>query len=99
MAKFIEVHSVLFGNKTIAIDQIAHLEPTYGGTKITVKSMEKGNNLIVLCSDDYNSLVEMTRKNVAAGLIESFSDECEKCNGRGLLINDIFSNLSCTSHK
>ena len=37
-------------------------------------------------------LVEMTRKNVAAGLIESFSDECEKCNGRGLIINDIFSN-------
>ena len=39
-------------------------------------------------------LVEMTRKNVAAGLIESFSDECEKCNGRGLIINDIFSNKS-----
>lgn len=37
-------------------------------------------------------LVEMTRKNVAAGLIESFSEECEKCNGRGLIINDIFSN-------
>ena len=37
-------------------------------------------------------LVEMTRKNVAAGLIESFSDECKKCNGRGLIINDIFSN-------
>ena len=33
----------------------------------------------------------MTRKNVAAGLIESFSDECEKCNGRGLIINDIFN--------
>ncbi len=39
-------------------------------------------------------LVEMTRKNVAAGLIESFSDQCEKCNGRGLIINDIFSNKS-----
>ena len=37
-------------------------------------------------------LVEMTRKNVAAGLIESFSNECEKCNGRGLIISDIFSN-------
>ena len=34
----------------------------------------------------------MTRKNVAAGLIESFSDECEICNGRGIIINDIFSN-------
>ena len=39
-------------------------------------------------------LVEMTRKNVAAGLIESFSDECEKCNGRGLIINNSFSNKS-----
>ena len=36
----------------------------------------------------------MTRKNVAAGLIESFSDECEKCNGRGLIINNSFSNKS-----
>jgi ribonuclease E len=24
-------------------------------------------------------LVEMTRKNVAAGLIETFSEECEEC--------------------
>ena len=39
-------------------------------------------------------LVEMTRKNVSAGLIESFSEECEECNGRGLIINDIFSNNS-----
>jgi ribonuclease E len=39
-------------------------------------------------------LVEMTRKNVAAGLVESFSEECEVCNGRGLIINDIFSNKS-----
>ena len=36
----------------------------------------------------------MTRKNVAAGLVESFSQECEVCNGRGLIINDIFSNKS-----
>jgi ribonuclease E len=36
----------------------------------------------------------MTRKNVAAGLVESFSEECEQCNGRGLIINDIFSNKS-----
>ncbi len=39
-------------------------------------------------------LVEMTRKNVAAGLIESFSEECENCSGRGLIIKDIFSNKS-----
>ena len=39
-------------------------------------------------------LVVMTRNNVSAGLIESFSDECEECNGRGLIIGDIFSNNS-----
>jgi ribonuclease E len=39
-------------------------------------------------------LVEMTRKNVAAGLIETFSEDCEECDGRGLIINDIFSNNS-----
>ena len=39
-------------------------------------------------------LVEMTRKNVSAGLIESFSEECEECSGRGLIINDVFSNNS-----
>ncbi len=39
-------------------------------------------------------LVEMTRKNVSAGLIESFSEECQECNGRGLIINDVFSNNS-----
>ena len=36
----------------------------------------------------------MTRKIVAAGLVESFSEECKKCNGRGLIINDIFANKS-----
>ena len=36
----------------------------------------------------------MTRKNVSAGLIETFSEDCEECDGRGLIINDIFSNNS-----
>ncbi len=31
-------------------------------------------------------LVEMTRKNVSAGLLESFSDLCPHCNGRGVLL-------------
>jgi ribonuclease E len=31
-------------------------------------------------------LVEMTRKNVAAGLLESFSDVCPQCNGRGVVL-------------
>ncbi len=31
-------------------------------------------------------LVEMTRKNVSAGLLESFSDICPHCNGRGVLL-------------
>jgi ribonuclease E len=31
-------------------------------------------------------LVEMTRKNVSAGLLESFSEVCPQCQGRGVLL-------------
>jgi ribonuclease E len=31
-------------------------------------------------------LVQMTRKRVGAGLIEAFSEQCECCNGRGVVI-------------
>ncbi|MEZ5176600.1 MAG: Rne/Rng family ribonuclease [Acidimicrobiia bacterium] len=33
-------------------------------------------------------LVEMTRKNVSAGLLESFSETCTHCNGRGVLLHE-----------
>jgi ribonuclease E len=33
-------------------------------------------------------LVEMTRKNVSAGLLESFSEPCPTCNGRGMLLHE-----------
>jgi len=33
-------------------------------------------------------LVEMTRKNVSAGLLESFSDICPTCSGRGILLHE-----------
>ena len=33
-------------------------------------------------------LVEMTRKNVSAGLLESFSELCPQCNGRGVLLHE-----------
>ena len=33
-------------------------------------------------------LVEMTRKNVSEGLIESFSRQCTECSGRGILIDE-----------
>ena len=32
-------------------------------------------------------LVEMTRKRVSEGLVEAFSDLCEHCEGRGILID------------
>ncbi|MGH9048025.1 MAG: ribonuclease E/G, partial [Acidimicrobiales bacterium] len=32
-------------------------------------------------------LVEMTRKRISEGLIESLSTECEVCNGRGLVLD------------
>ena len=31
-------------------------------------------------------LVEMTRKRIGEGLLESFSSQCPECEGRGLLI-------------
>jgi len=33
-------------------------------------------------------LVEMTRKNVSAGLVESFSEACPTCNGRGVVLHE-----------
>jgi ribonuclease E len=33
-------------------------------------------------------LVEMTRKNVSAGLLESFSEVCPHCSGRGVLLHE-----------
>jgi ribonuclease E len=35
-------------------------------------------------------LVEMTRKNVSAGLLEQFSHKCEHCSGRGVIIDESF---------
>src|SRR5258708_35606234 len=32
-------------------------------------------------------LVQMTRKRVGAGLLEAFSEPCECCNGRGVLVH------------
>src|SRR4029078_3912503 len=32
-------------------------------------------------------LVQMTRKRVGSGLIEVFSDNCEHCNGRGIIVS------------
>ena len=34
-------------------------------------------------------LVQMTRKNVSAGIVEAFSDQCPTCEGRGILIHDV----------
>ena len=34
-------------------------------------------------------LVQMTRKNVSAGILEAFSLRCPTCEGRGLLIHDL----------
>ncbi|CAN5524565.1 hypothetical protein BH24ACT26_BH24ACT26_16160 [soil metagenome] len=34
-------------------------------------------------------LVQMTRKNVSAGIVEAFSDPCGTCEGRGILIHDV----------
>ena len=33
-------------------------------------------------------LVEMTRKNVSAGLLETFSHKCDACEGRGIILHE-----------
>jgi ribonuclease E len=32
-------------------------------------------------------LVQMTRKRVGQGLLEAFSEPCEHCNGRGVIVH------------
>jgi ribonuclease E len=34
-------------------------------------------------------LVQMTRKKVSEGLLEAFSEECDRCHGRGILLVDL----------
>ena len=34
-------------------------------------------------------LVQMTRKKVSEGLLEAFSEVCDKCNGRGIILVDL----------
>ncbi|WP_010144748.1 Rne/Rng family ribonuclease, partial [Citricoccus sp. CH26A] len=34
-------------------------------------------------------LVQMTRKRMGTGLVEIFSETCEQCNGRGIIIHDV----------
>jgi len=34
-------------------------------------------------------LIQLTRKNVSAGIVEAFSDPCPHCEGRGILIHDV----------
>ena len=33
-------------------------------------------------------LVEMTRKRISEGLVESFSSTCPTCNGRGFVVDE-----------
>ena len=42
-------------------------------------------------------LVEMTRKNVSAGLLEQFSHRCEHCSGRGVIIDEHFGPAPTTA--
>ncbi|MFP5319078.1 MAG: Rne/Rng family ribonuclease [Acidimicrobiia bacterium] len=39
-------------------------------------------------------LVEMTRKNVSAGLLETFSHKCEACEGRGIILHEEAATLA-----
>ena len=34
-------------------------------------------------------LVQMTRKRIGTGLLEAFSENCEHCQGRGVIVHDV----------
>ena len=40
----------------------------------------------------------MTRKNVSAGLVESFSEECEACSGRGIILDHLDLSNNTINH-
>jgi ribonuclease E len=43
-------------------------------------------------------LVEITRKNVSAGLLESFSEVCPQCSGRGVLLHEEVAATGVPAH-
>jgi ribonuclease E len=70
---------------------------------IDMESMSNRDELIRLFRDELRrdrtrtqlfdisplGLVQMTRKNVSAGIVEAFSVRCPTCEGRGILIHDV----------
>ena len=51
------------------------------------KSMEGDRSKHAIEGMSSLGLVEITRKKLGQGLVESFSHECENCHGRGLIIS------------
>jgi ribonuclease E len=51
--------------------------------------LEKDRTRTQLFDMSQLGLVQMTRKNVSAGIVEAFSDPCPTCEGRGILIHDV----------
>jgi len=54
---FIELPTALMGKITIAISQISSLEPELGGTKLTLKEMKNGENVVVRSGSKYEVIV------------------------------------------
>jgi ribonuclease E len=57
--------------------------------KVLKKELAKDRTRTQLFDISPLGLVQMTRKNVSAGIVEAFSDPCPECEGRGLVIHDI----------
>ena len=53
------------------------------------KELEKDRTRTQVFEISPLGLVQMTRKNVSAGIVEAFSDPCPTCEGRGILIHDV----------
>jgi ribonuclease E len=53
------------------------------------RELEKDRTRTQVAEISALGLVQMTRKNVSAGIVEAFSDPCPHCEGRGILIHDV----------
>jgi Rne/Rng family ribonuclease len=53
-----------------------------------MKELEKDRTKSHVVEISKLGLVEMTRKNVSEGLVESFGETCPACGGRGIILRE-----------
>lgn len=69
----------------IDMDDVAHQEMVLRRLRET---LAKDKTRTQVFDVSHLGLVEMTRKNVSAGLLETFSEPCPHCGGRGVILHE-----------